>query len=233
VSLRLLDLIFVRACGWLVLLGRSSASRDAELLVVRHEVAVPRRANPRPRLDWADRAVLAGLIRLLPTKLRVHGLVTPGAVLRWHSRLIARKWTYPNRSGRPPVSAEITALIERLATENRGWGYQRIQGELLKLGLPGKQNRHGRTTCRTVRLPRDAHPSGQKLLVPRRQPASPAVGRLPETVDASRSSVRGRRAPGVVAQWRCRPALDGAVGVVPSGSQSLLRTNRRYLRLLP
>src|SRR5882757_7470612 len=133
-SLRLLYLIFVRLCSRLVLLGRSSASKDAELLVLRHEVAVMRQTHPRPRLDWADRAVMAALIRLLPGKLRAHRLVTPGTILRWHRRLVTRKWTYPNRTGRPPVSAEIAALIERLATENNGWGYKRIQGELLKVG---------------------------------------------------------------------------------------------------
>ena len=133
-SFRLLYLIFIRVCGWLVLLGRSSASKNAELLVLRHEVAVLRRATPRPRLDWADRAVLAALIRHLPRRLRAHRLVTPATVLRWHRRLVTKKQTYPNRTGLPPVSAEIAALIERLATENASWGYQRLQGELLKLG---------------------------------------------------------------------------------------------------
>jgi len=104
------------------------------VLVRHHEVAVLRRGNPRPRLDWADHTVFAALVRLLPTGLRLHRLVTSGTILRWHRRLVAAKWTYPHRHGRPPIDEAIAGLIERLATENRNWGYKRIQGELLKLG---------------------------------------------------------------------------------------------------
>ena len=93
VSLRLPYLIFIQLLGWSLLLGRTSASKDVELLVLHHEVAVLRRTNLTPRLDWADRAVLAALIRRLPTVLRGHRLVTPGTVLRWRRRLVAKKWT--------------------------------------------------------------------------------------------------------------------------------------------
>ncbi len=89
-SLRLLYLIFVRLAGWLVLLGHSPAFKDAEMLVLRHEVAVLRLAGVR--WDWAHRAVLAALIRLLPGRLRAHRLVTPGTVLRWHRGLVTGKW---------------------------------------------------------------------------------------------------------------------------------------------
>jgi putative transposase len=134
VSLRLLYLIFSRLSSLLTLLPRASSSTDIELLVLRHEVAVLRRTNPKPRLDWADRALFAALIRRLPAMLRGHRLITPATVLRWHRRLKTRKWTYPNRSGRPPLDPTIAALIEWLARENETWGYQRIHGELLKLG---------------------------------------------------------------------------------------------------
>jgi putative transposase len=95
VTLRLLYLIFSRVLGWLMLLGRASSSKDLELLILRHEVAVLRRTNPTPRLDWADRALFAALIRRLPAVLRGHRLVTPATVLRWHRRLVAKKWFAP------------------------------------------------------------------------------------------------------------------------------------------
>jgi putative transposase len=134
VSLRLLYLIFPQMLRLVLLLGRRTSAKDVELVVLRHEVAVLRRNNPRPRLDWADRAVFAALTRWLPTDLRSHRLVTPGTILRWHRRLVRKRWTYPNRPGRPPIDHIIAALIVRMATDNPNWGYRRIQGELLKLG---------------------------------------------------------------------------------------------------
>jgi putative transposase len=145
VSLRLLYLIFSRLLSWLTLLPRASSFKDVELLVLRHEVAVPRRTNPKPRLTWADRALFAALIQRLPAALRGHRLITPATVLRWHRRLVIKKWTYPNHPGRPPVDPTIAALIERMAAENETWGYQRIQGELLKLG-----HRIGASTIRRI-----------------------------------------------------------------------------------
>jgi putative transposase len=134
VSVGLIYRCFTVVLSWLALLARSSAARDAELLVLRHEVAVLRRANPRPRLGWADRAVLAGLARMLPTSVRLFRLVNPGTLLRWHQRPVARKWTQPHSPGRPPIGCELVAPIVRLATENTTWGVVRVQGELRRLG---------------------------------------------------------------------------------------------------
>jgi putative transposase len=141
----MLYLIFVRLTGLMALLPRSAASKNAELLVLRHEVAVLRRQNPRPRLDWADRMVLAALARLLSQPLRASRLMTPDTLLGWHRRLVRWRWTYPHKSGRPPVDAKLAALIGQIARENPGWGYGRIQGELLGMGY-----RVGASTVRRV-----------------------------------------------------------------------------------
>ena len=124
----------VRVFGWLCLLGRSQASKDAEIMMLRHEVIVLRRQVAKPRPDWADRAILAALARLLPAALRGGRLVTPGTLLDWHRRLITRKWTDPRRPGRPAASREIRDLVLRLAGENPAWGYRRVHGELTRLG---------------------------------------------------------------------------------------------------
>jgi putative transposase len=121
-TLRLLYLLFRQVVGWLTPLARSSAAKDAELLMLRHEVAVLRRQVSRPRVDWADRAVLAALARLLPRPTRHGLLVRPETLLRWHRDPVRRRWTYCHRRSRPALAAELRALVLRLAKENPGWG---------------------------------------------------------------------------------------------------------------
>ena len=115
---RLAYLLMVRLFGWLALLTRSDTSKDVEILVLRHEVAVLRRQVARPKPYWADRAVMAALARLLPKRLCLHRIVTPGTLLTWHRRIVKNKWTYPNATGRPPVQEEIRELVRRLAKQN-------------------------------------------------------------------------------------------------------------------
>jgi hypothetical protein len=125
-----------RLVGGLALLARSEAAKDAEILVLRHQLAVLQRQVGRPRLTWADRVMMAALALRLPPARRVGMLVTPATILRWHRRLVARRWTAAScrRAGRPPIPAGVRALVKRLAGENPDGGYRRIHGELAGLG---------------------------------------------------------------------------------------------------
>jgi putative transposase len=156
----------IRLLGWVVLLARSDTSKDVGILVLRHEIAVLRRQVTRPKPDWADRAVITALARLLPKRPRLHRIVTPATRLAWHRRMVRNKWTYPDTTGRPPVPEEIRELVRQLARQNPRWGHRRIQGELLGLGY-----RIGAGTVRRVLAeagltpgPRRASPTWRQFL---------------------------------------------------------------------
>jgi putative transposase len=133
-ALRLLYLIFCQLLGWLMLLTRRSATKNAELLVLRHEVAVLRRQVARPRMDWADRAVLAALVRRLPRSVWRGRFVQPATLLRWHRGLVRRPLELPTSAWPSRRGAGDPRSVLRLARENPSWGYRRIHGELCRLG---------------------------------------------------------------------------------------------------
>jgi putative transposase len=135
VTLRLVYLIFCQLSAWIALLMRSEASKTAEILVLRHQMSVLRRQVGRPRPSWADRALLSALAQLLSKARRRQLFLTPGTLLRWHADLITRRGTTKRpRSGRPPTSPSLRRVTLRLASENPGWGYRRIAGELTGMG---------------------------------------------------------------------------------------------------
>jgi putative transposase len=110
--------------GWFALLARSDRAKDAEILILRHQVAVLQRQVNAPRLSWADRAVLAALARLLPGRQvrQLRLIVSPRTLLRWHASLVRRKWTYPRRApGRPRTASAIRELVLEMARDNPGW----------------------------------------------------------------------------------------------------------------
>jgi putative transposase len=119
----------------MVLCWQSTDAKEVEILVLRHQLAILRRQHPHPRLQPKDRALLAALSRLLPRPRWSIFMVTPETLLRWHRRMVRRRWTYSAQGrGRPSLPQQVQSLIVRLATENPRWGYQRIRGELLQLG---------------------------------------------------------------------------------------------------
>ena len=121
--------MLVRLLSWLALLARSNTAKDAEILTLRHELAVLRRTTPRPPFTWLDRAVLSALSRLPPPPLRQLRLVSPRTLLRWHAQLVARRWTYPHRRpGRPPTSEAIRALVLRMGPRESPLGLQTNTG---------------------------------------------------------------------------------------------------------
>jgi hypothetical protein len=131
---------------WLALLmGRTSAAKDVELLVLRHEVAILCRTNPRPRMDWADRAVFAALVRPVAPHTALLSRGYPGHDPALASPPRPRTMDLPHRTGRPPIDDVLAALVVRMARANRCWGYMRLQGELLKLG-----HRVGASTIRRI-----------------------------------------------------------------------------------
>jgi putative transposase len=164
------------------LLARSEASKDAEILVLRHQVLVLRRQAGAPKPSWADRAIISALARRIPRTRRLCLFVTPRDLLRWHAHLVKRRWTYPRPElGRPPTRPAIRALVLRLAAENPAWGYRRITGELADLG----RKVGAATVWRILHqagidpVPRRSGPSWGQFLRAQADGSSPVISSMP------------------------------------------------------
>jgi putative transposase len=160
VTLRFAYLAALRVLGWLALLARSDRAKDAQILVLRHQVAVLRRQVRAPRLSWADRAILSVLARLLSGDhvRQLPWIVSSRTLVRWHADLVRRRWAYPRRTpGRPRTSQAVRALVLEMARDNPAWGYRRIHGELTGLGYELAPPRCGRSSRTPASIP---HPGG-------------------------------------------------------------------------
>jgi putative transposase len=173
---KLAYLTLCRSIQLLALAARGDAVKDLEILVLRHQLTVLYRQVPRPKLQPADRALLAAVSRVLPRPRWSCFFVQPETLLRWHRRLVAGAWTYPHRqTGRPPLDQEVQRLIVRLARENPCWGHQRIKGELHRLGVRRARIRdRDRTTLRRHGL--DPAPRRTGIMTWRAFPRRQAAG---------------------------------------------------------
>ncbi|SRR6266487_3475480 len=160
---RLACLLMIKLFGWLALLARSDAAKDAEILVLRHEAALLRRRAGRPGPGRADRAVIAALARLPPARLRAHRMVTPCTLLAGHRRLARRKGTYPNAAGRPPIPDQIRALAGQLARQNPRLGVAAHPGRAHRSWPPRRRGHHppdpGRRRAQARAAPRLTGPA--------------------------------------------------------------------------
>jgi putative transposase len=139
-GLRLIYQMLSTLLGWIVVRARSETSKEIEILVLRHQLALLQRRTPRPPMNWSDRALIAALTRLLPTPRRLDLLITPATILRWHRQLVARRWTTtPAPPGRPAIPAGLRALVARLATKNPTWGYRRNPRRARRPWIPDRR----------------------------------------------------------------------------------------------
>jgi hypothetical protein len=190
----------------MVLLCRSERSKELEILLLRHELAILRRQPRRAPVRPVDRALLAALARALPPSAWTGSSVRPATLLRWHRQLVRRRWTYPSkRSGRPPLDRRVRALVVRLARENPSWGYRRIVGELCGLGISVSATSVPLASTRLLLF----HARARIPDPPRRRQVHPTqVSGAEKSVKARRRVINRRQQAtrlGVTARTRTRP----------------------------